>query len=293
MTIPPPALLGIQSPTIAKDRAGRTAWQSRPRPATPPAVAPDAQMAELNVAPAADSDRFASMADTPAPSASDSDLDPGTGSGPGLVGSVVEGEQVASHHDPGGGRSGRGVIVRRRASGPARPGSPLFVRLEDRLPAVGEPGREQGFDTTSHSSGWDRRPPRAGRRPAGSPPRPARDPGVRRPPGRGETSPGTSGRPARRRRRPRRPRPARPCPGRGPVPSAARRGPPGRRRGGGSPRRRGSGCRTGRWRAPGGRPGSPRPPGRCRRGACWCRTSRSGSRPPRRRRSSRARNRGR
>ena len=35
----------------------------------------------------------------------------------------------------------------------------------------------------------------------------------------------------------------------------------------GSPRRRGSGCRTGRWRAPGGRPGSPRRPGSCRTAA--------------------------
>ena len=34
VTIPPPALLGIQSPTIGQDRTGRTAWQSRP--ATPP-----------------------------------------------------------------------------------------------------------------------------------------------------------------------------------------------------------------------------------------------------------------
>lgn len=68
VTIPPPALLGIQSPTITKDRPGRTAWQSRP--ATPPAVEPDAQMAELNVSSAADSDRFASMSDTAAPSAS-------------------------------------------------------------------------------------------------------------------------------------------------------------------------------------------------------------------------------
>ncbi len=70
LTIPPPGLLGIQSPTVAKDRPGRTAWQPS-RPSTPPpSVEPDAQKAELNVSPAADSDRFASMNDTPAPAAS-------------------------------------------------------------------------------------------------------------------------------------------------------------------------------------------------------------------------------
>ena len=87
VTIPPPDLLGIPSPAIARDRAGRTAWQSRP--ATPPTVAPDAQMAEMNLAPAADSDHFASMNDLPAPSTSDSSATPDARSAPPVGASKV------------------------------------------------------------------------------------------------------------------------------------------------------------------------------------------------------------
>jgi thiol-disulfide isomerase/thioredoxin len=74
LTIPPPELLGIKAPVVAEGKAASVpslpaqrsgGWVARPGPSS----TERAEMTDLKIAPAADSDRFASIPDAPEPAA--------------------------------------------------------------------------------------------------------------------------------------------------------------------------------------------------------------------------------